>query len=132
LTSACRQDRLRAYTIVRRRTRPRPRRAGRRARRRHHWRNDFDATTKEDYARRASEFFERGVGDGIEGKIDLAENKIRMYEASTNTFGSYTLNGEPITFYRPNPLVHPFETNAEYWRAQPGTRMPPPEVPPIP
>ena len=91
---------------------------------------DFDAKTKEEYARKANEFFERGIGDGVEGKIDLIENRIRMYEASTNTFGSYTLDGEPITFYRPNPLVHGYPTNSEYWEAEPGTNIEIPRRPP--
>lgn len=67
----------------------------------------------------ASTFLRRSQAQGLPTKI-AADGTIRVYEPATNTFGSYTTAGETITFFKPNPAVHPYPTNLDYWNAQPG------------
>jgi hypothetical protein len=46
---------------------------------------------------------------------------IRVYDPKTNTFGSYAADGGTRTFYKPDPAVHKYKSNLDYWNAQPGS-----------
>jgi RHS repeat-associated protein len=72
---------------------------------------DFGANSPAEYARGASEFFQRGIQDGLPTKIS-SDGTIRVYDPATNTFGSYRPDGATKTFYKP--------TSSSYWERQPG------------
>ncbi len=76
--------------------------------------------SEEAYARQASEFFQSGLADELPTKIDPKTGTIRIYDPESNTFGSYNANGTTRTFYKPDPSMHPYQTNWDYWRAEPG------------
>ncbi|MBN9491573.1 MAG: hypothetical protein J0H44_30415 [Alphaproteobacteria bacterium] len=80
---------------------------------------DFAATDEEDYARQAQAFRQRALQKGLPTKID--PNGIsRIYDPITNIFGAYNANGTTRTFYKPDPALHGYPTNMDYWNAQPG------------
>lgn len=74
---------------------------------------DFGATSAEDYASQASQFFQRSQLEGLPTKVD-SEGVIRVYDPATNTFGSFNPNGTTKTFFTPKRGV-------AYWNDQPGT-----------
>ena len=82
---------------------------------------DFGATSAADYANQASDFFQNGLQRGLPTKVDPSNGVIRIYDPVTNTFGSYNPNGTTATFFKPNPEIHGFSTNLEYWISQPGS-----------
>lgn len=43
-----------------------------------------------------------------------------MWDPVTNEFGSFDWRGLAYTYFKPDPDVHPYETNEEYWASQPG------------
>jgi len=73
---------------------------------------EFGARTSEEYAQQAQEFFVRAVEDGLPMKIG-PDGVIRVYEAETNTFASYNMNGTTRTMFRPSGEEF-------YWMRQPG------------
>jgi RHS repeat-associated protein len=81
---------------------------------------DFGAKTAQEYSQAASDFLRRSQGQRLPTKIG-PDGTIRVYDPQTNTFGSYTAGGGTRTFYKPDPAVHGYKTNLDYWNAQPGT-----------
>ncbi|WP_344609657.1 hypothetical protein [Sporichthya brevicatena] len=73
---------------------------------------DFGATSAEDYASQASQFFQRGLQGGLPTKVD-ADGVIRVYDPSSNTFGAFNPPGTTRTFFKP--------TSPGYWSRQPGS-----------
>lgn len=73
--------------------------------------SDFAATSADDYAAQASQFFQRSQVERLPTRID-SDGTIRVYEPSTNTFGSFNPNGTPRTFFKPS--------SPTYWSGQPG------------
>ena len=73
---------------------------------------DFAATSAGDYARQASDFFDHAVMENLPTKIDPDDGRIRFWDPTTNTFGSYTPDGKTITFFKP--------TSPSYWKRQAG------------
>jgi hypothetical protein len=82
---------------------------------------DFGAASGEEYAQMASEFFQRGLLDKLPTKIDPKTGAIRIYDPATNTFGAYNATGTTATFFKPDPSVHGYATNWDYWLSQPGS-----------
>jgi len=80
---------------------------------------DVGATSADDYADKASQFLTDGVQQGLPTKIDT-DGTIRMYDPSTNTFGSYNADGTTKTLFSPDPAQHGLPTNQDYWNTQPG------------
>lgn len=74
--------------------------------------SDFGAKTAQEYANMGSDFLRRSQQQGIPTKVDQA-GVIRVYDTSTNTFGSYNPNGTTRTFFKPG-------SGASYWNQQPG------------
>lgn len=72
---------------------------------------DFGAKTADEYARMASEFFQRGQRERLSTKID-ADGIIRVFDPKTNTFGSFNPDGTTRTFFKPS--------SPTYWDRQPG------------
>ena len=73
---------------------------------------DFGSTSAEHYEEQASDFFDRAVTENLPTKIDPDDGRIRFWDPTTNTFGSYTPDGETITYFKP--------TSPTYWERQPG------------
>lgn len=75
---------------------------------------DFGAKSAGDYTRKAQEFYQRGMSDPRSG-IEVTngnDGMIRMYDAKSNTFGSYNgKTGETATFFKP-------EDGVNYWKKQ--------------
>jgi hypothetical protein len=74
---------------------------------------DFGATSAEDYANQASQFFQRSQREGLPTKID-SDGVIRVYDPETNTFGSFNPDGTTKTFFTP-------KSGIDYWNRQPGS-----------
>lgn len=77
--------------------------------------HQFGATSADEYAGMASEFFQRAVHEGLPTRID-SDGTIRVYEPSTNTFGSFDASGRTRTFFRPS--------SSTYWERQDGILLP--------
>ena len=82
--------------------------------------SDFSAGSSEDYANEASQFLQGSQLNGLPTKIDPLTGVIRVYDPVTNRFGAYNANGTTRTFYRPDPAIHGYPTNTDYWNVQPG------------
>lgn len=80
---------------------------------------DFDSMSEDDYARQASEFLQTGQEDGLPTKID-DQGRIRMYDPENNVLGAYNPDGTAITLFSPDPDIHGYNSNQEYWEAQKG------------
>jgi pyocin large subunit-like protein len=78
---------------------------------------DFDASDPLDYALKARNFYDN-FGK-VPTKVD-DQGVIRMYDPSTNTFAAYNADGTTRTFYKPDPAVHGFPSNWDYWLSQRG------------
>ena len=65
--------------------------------------SDFGVTDPEEYARLANEFRKRADDPGIQIKIESTKDKnvVRLYDPSTNTFGSYNGDGTTKTIFKP-------------------------------
>jgi len=74
---------------------------------------DFGATSADDYARQASDFFQRAQHEGLTTKIDT-DGIIRAYDPATNAFGAFNPDGTTRTFFTPKRGI-------DYWNDQPGT-----------
>ncbi len=72
---------------------------------------DFGAKSADEYANMASDFLRNSQRRGFATKID-SEGVIRVYDKSTNTFGSFNPNGTTKTFFKPS--------SPTYWDTQPG------------
>lgn len=81
--------------------------------------SDFSATSPTDYANKAQSFYNSANTNGFLVKIDNS-GTTRIYDPNTNTFGSYSSSGNTKTFFKPNPTIHGYPSNIDYWNAQPG------------
>jgi len=72
---------------------------------------DFGATSADDYARKAWEFLQRAMDEGLPAKVD-EDGVIRVYESRTKSFASYNKIGRTKTFFKPQ--------RPDYFRDQPG------------
>jgi RHS repeat-associated protein len=76
---------------------------------------DFGATSADEYANQASQFFQDSQAQGLPTKID-ANGVIRVYDPVNNIFGAFNPNGTTRTFFKP--------TSPTYFQRQPGTLVP--------
>jgi filamentous hemagglutinin len=77
---------------------------------------DFGAKNALDYVRQAHRFLlnpPAGTLTRIRGNGDIVR-----YNPVTNTFGVLAPQGVPRTFFKPDPTVHGFPTNLDYFNAQ--------------
>jgi pyocin large subunit-like protein len=77
---------------------------------------DFAAKNAIDYVRQANEFM-HNPPPGTLTRFRPNGDVIR-YDPITSSFGVMTANGLPRTFFKPNPAVHGFATNRDYFNAQ--------------
>ena len=75
---------------------------------------DFESESDVNYAQRAARFFLESQQHHLPTKIDL-NGTIRIYEPSSNTFGSYNPLGKTRTFFKPK--------SSTYWQRQAGTTL---------
>jgi len=80
---------------------------------------ELGATSAEDYATRASRFFERSQRERMPTRMD-ASGVVRTYDPTTNEFGAFAPDGRTKTYFAPDPAVHGYGSNRDYWLAQPG------------
>jgi hypothetical protein len=80
---------------------------------------DFSTSTPSEYADLAAGLLRRSKTERLPTKIDRS-GTVRIYEPSTNSFGSYTADGRTRTFYKPDPKRHRMPDNWTYWLSQKG------------
>lgn len=68
-------------------------------------RDEVNATSADDYVRKASDFLERAYREKLPRKIDEHGN-IRVYDPETRLFGSYRPDGSTKTFFRPSRVTY--------------------------
>jgi pyocin large subunit-like protein len=68
----------------------------------------------------ASKFFQSGLQRGLPMKLDPKTGIIRIYDPASNTFGAFNPSGRTRTFFKPDPSIHGYPTNWDYWVSQPG------------
>jgi hypothetical protein len=78
---------------------------------------DFAVADADEYALLASTFFQRGGIEGLPTRITDA-GVIRIYDPSTNTFGSFDASGQTKTLYKPSG------DGLAYWSRQNGMLLP--------
>jgi RHS repeat-associated protein len=84
---------------------------------------DFGVDTAEEYAKRAQSFLQEAKQKGYEMLYNAKEQAIKTYDKATNTFGTYNMDGTTKSFFKPDPAVHGYPTNVDYWNAQKGDRL---------
>jgi filamentous hemagglutinin len=77
---------------------------------------DFGATDVADYVKQAHDFL-LNPPPGTLTRI-RADGDFVRYNPVTNTFGVLSKVGAPRTFFKPNPAIHGFATNLDYFNAQ--------------
>jgi len=80
---------------------------------------DFGASSEQEYADLAANFRQEAISGRVPTAID-SNGVMRAYDPNTNTFGSYNANGTTRTLFKPDPSIHGYETNWDYWLSQPG------------
>jgi hypothetical protein len=76
---------------------------------------NFGSASAEAYATDASAFLQRAMAENLPTKID-SSGVIRVFEPSTNTFGSFNANGTTRTFFTPSSPTYWFrQAGAEPW-----------------
>jgi hypothetical protein len=81
---------------------------------------EFNADSTQEYAKMAYQFLQDAEKNGYKVKVTGGQYPVtRIYDPSTNTFGSYTADGKVKTLFKPN-----LQNNPNYWDDQPGS---PPE-----
>ncbi|CAB4924327.1 unannotated protein [freshwater metagenome] len=81
---------------------------------------DFGAPTASAYVDLADDFY-ASRGQYLTKTTGGPNPVTRVYDPASNTFGSYNADGSIKTFYKPDPAVHGYATNWDYWLAQGGT-----------
>jgi RHS repeat-associated protein len=84
---------------------------------------DFGAESQEEYSQMAESFLNNSLSNSNSAllKYDSTGNALRIYEPETNTFGSYnTQSYGAWTYYKPDPDVHGYATNMEYYESMDG------------
>ncbi len=77
---------------------------------------DFGAKNAVDYVRQARQFLLSPPPGTL--TRTRANKDIVRYNPLTNTFGVLAPSGVPRTFFKPDPAVHGFPTNLDYFNAQ--------------
>jgi hypothetical protein len=77
---------------------------------------DFGARSAVEYVNQAKQF----LGSPPPGTLTRvrANGDVVRYNPDTNTFGVMDASGAPRTFFKPDPAVHGYPTNLEYFNAQ--------------
>jgi pyocin large subunit-like protein len=84
--------------------------------------SDFGAQTPQIYKDKSEDFIRTAPSNpNVQAKYSADQNTLRAYDPSTNTFGSYDTQSQNVRSYmKPDPAIHGYPTNQEYWESQPG------------
>ncbi|HEY3940443.1 MAG TPA: hypothetical protein VGL97_23650 [Bryobacteraceae bacterium] len=78
---------------------------------------DFGARTEAEYQQQASDFLTRIKPQGVLEKIRPNGDIVR-YNPATEEFGVLSKSGAVRTYYKPDPAIHGYPTNLDYFNAQ--------------
>ena len=78
---------------------------------------DFGAASAAHYEQMADAFLNGCCGTGVLQKI-RANGDIVRYDSATQAFGVVKPDGTIRTYYKPDPAVHGYPTNLDYFNAQ--------------
>jgi filamentous hemagglutinin len=78
---------------------------------------DFGATTAPRYEQMADAFLNGPCGTGVLQKV-RANGDVVRYDPATQAFGVVKTDGTIRTYYKPDPAVHGYPTNLDYFNAQ--------------
>jgi len=62
---------------------------------------DFGATDEDEYSQMANDFWNSSSDSGASVKYDPLTGTSRVYDPATNSFGSYSSNGNTLTYFKP-------------------------------
>jgi pyocin large subunit-like protein len=79
--------------------------------------HDFRAKSAADYERLADAFLNGVPTVGVMERMRSNGDRVR-YDPSTNEFGIAKPDGTIRTYFKPDPAVHGFPTNLDYFHAQ--------------
>lgn len=77
----------------------------------------FGATSPAQYEQAADAFLNGPLGTGVLQKI-RANGDLLRYDPATEAFGVVKPDGTIRTYYKPDPTVHGYSTNLDYFNAQ--------------
>jgi pyocin large subunit-like protein len=80
--------------------------------------SDFGAKTPAEYEQQANSFLNGPKGQGVLEKVRLGSGDTVRYNPATEEFGVVRADGTIRTYFRPDPAVHHFATNLDYFNAQ--------------
>jgi len=73
--------------------------------------------TSAAYEKQASDFLTGPKGPAVLEK-NQADGSIVRYDPATDEFGILGPDGSIVTYFKPDPAIHGFKTNLEYFNAQ--------------
>ncbi len=80
--------------------------------------SDFGAQSPEEYEQQASTFLDGQKSPITLEKVRPASGDTVRFNPSTDEFGILTKNSTIRTYFRPEPAIHGYPTNLEYFNAQ--------------
>jgi len=81
---------------------------------------DFGADTESEYEELAESFLSNQNNPNILELIRPDNNDIVRFNPETDEFGILSSDGHIITYYKPDPRIHGYPTNLDYFYAQKG------------
>lgn len=78
---------------------------------------EFGVQNSLDYVRRAQSFLWTPPA-GTLTRVRQSNGDVVRYHPPTNTFGVMDANGTPRTMFKPDPVIHGYPTNLDYFNAQ--------------
>jgi len=85
-----------------------------------HWQRhggDFGATDAAEYEQQANTFLNGPAGPNVLEKV-RANGDVVRYDPTTEEFGIARADGGIRTYYEPDPAIHGYPTNLDYFNAQ--------------
>jgi hypothetical protein len=79
---------------------------------------EFGFTSEADYEKAARAFAHTQGSDGVLSKVRAANGDTIIYNPSTNEFAVVTSSGIIRTYFKPDPAIHGYQTNLDYYNAQ--------------
>lgn len=79
--------------------------------------SDFSAKDAAHYERLADTFLSGAAGTGVLEKLRSNGDRVR-FDPSTSEFGIVKQGGTIRTYFKPDPAVHGFPSNLDYFHAQ--------------
>ena len=83
---------------------------------------DFDGETESEYEDLAASFLSNQNNTDILELTRPANDDIVRFNPETDEFGILSSDGHIVTYYKPDPRIHGYPTNLDYFYAQKGRR----------